>query len=157
MCCDVYLPLAMSHPESSSQVEPEVPELLQEIPEITEGTRIKLQKIDPKTHADIPQSVNLTGLLCSGKVGREPRIRVGHRIFVDTSHDLTANSTSSVKKIERFSDGTYHVHTGSSVYRLTRVTEGQTGKQAAEVPQRQEVRSSLADLFHRIKKKLGGD
>ncbi len=123
------------------------------IPEIAEGTHINLQKFDPKTGADVAQRVSFNGTLCSGKPGRSAQIRVGHRVFVDTSYDLTANSTSLVQRIVKQPDGSYHIFTVSSAYRLTVLTGQPPKKEPAEMPQSKPVRRSLGELFSWLKRR----
>ena len=138
----------MTHAESSPQA---APENVENIPEIPYGTRLKLQKIDPKTFVDIPQRAPLNGSLW--KFGDTPAkygISVGHKVWMDSSGDHAPDHTSVVQRIERMPDGSYRIHTLSSVYRVILLADSKR----EDVPQKTvtaPVRRSVRNLFGFLK------
>lgn len=146
----------MTIERDDSSAVPEVMKTVQSIPEITEGMHVCLQKIDPETGADIPQPVLLNGALSSGKPGRDATIRVGHRVYVDTSSNRIANSTSTVSRIDQMSDGTYRIVTAASTYRIIVLPNSQTKRiEPTTAPNLEPTRRSLSQIFSWLKG-LGG-
>lgn len=115
------LPPPQEVPES--QV-PQVELSLQHIPEMDEGSHLRLQKIDPETGKPIPGIQPLEGLLSRGGVipKTEPPIKVGQRVYLaDPKGEKTPDETSEVAEIHYMNDFAYWIRTAKSTYRVTKI------------------------------------